>query len=287
MQEGTGFRPSLATRQLDVASWSAHIYPIIQLGRISFYTYGLTLGVAICVSAFCFSCYFRRHNLLVNMPAVIITLVSSGLLGSRLDAALFYSVGTGHQARVPAFGQRVLGGGYTYLGAVVAGLIAALIFTKVNGLPWRAFDSTFCIGIGSAIGRVGCFLAGDGDYGIPSSLPWAISFPHGRVPTAARVHPTMLYSSIWEFAIFTFLWHYSNPGRRPSVRSGTLFCLFLILSCGGRFLVEFLSNNSRFIIGLTEAQIVSLGMILFSLMLLTRIYRGAPTEEDRNESHSC
>jgi phosphatidylglycerol:prolipoprotein diacylglycerol transferase len=170
-------------------------------------------------------------------------------------------------------------GGYTYLGAVLAALLAALVFRRVYQLPWRSFDATFCVGLGYAIGRIGCFLAGDGDYGRPTSRPWAMSFPHGSVPTSLRVHPTMLYSSAWEFLIFFLLWRLSNHVRHPPLRAGTIFCVYVLSSSLGRFLVEFLSRNPVLALGLKEAQWVSLVLVAFATVLLIAIYLQKPGPE--------
>ena len=67
---------------------------------------------------------------------------------------------------------------------VVLDALAAVHFLAV-------VDAMAPIGaLGQAIGRVGCQISGDGDYGIPTSLPWAMSYPNGAVPTTELVHPT-------------------------------------------------------------------------------------------------
>src|SRR6185437_155038 len=60
--------------------------------------------------------------------------------------------------------------------------------------------------LGYGIGRIGCLLSGDGDYGKPTSLPWGMSFPNGLVPTTQRVHPTPIYELIVACAIAWLLW---------------------------------------------------------------------------------
>jgi prolipoprotein diacylglyceryltransferase len=60
--------------------------------------------------------------------------------------------------------------------------------------------------LGYGIGRIGCLLSGDGDYGKPTSLPWGMSFPNGLVPTTERVHPTPIYELIVACAIAWLLW---------------------------------------------------------------------------------
>src|SRR2546427_9530071 len=60
--------------------------------------------------------------------------------------------------------------------------------------------------VGYAIGRIGCLLSGDGDYGISTTLPWGMSFPNGVAPTTERVHPTPIYEFLIWTAIAVILW---------------------------------------------------------------------------------
>jgi phosphatidylglycerol:prolipoprotein diacylglycerol transferase len=247
--------------------------PVLNIGSWHFYSFGLVFGIAICLGSFTVLRFLRTHGLVVNEPLLGALVIGFGLVGAKLDGLIVYGflLAQGH-ADLKALLE--LRQGYTYLGAVLFGSTAAAVYIWANRLPMlRCFDGLFCIGISYAVGRIGCFLAGDGDYGIPSNLPWAVSFPHGVVPTLARVHPTMLYSSLWEFAIFAILWPLSNPSRRPALKPGILLATYLIASGTGRFLVEFLSRNRVLSLGLKEAQIVSLAMMLAGagiLLLSTR-----------------
>ena len=133
--------------------------------------------------------------------------------------------------------------------------------------------------IGYGIGRIGCFLSGDGDYGIPTALPWGMSFPNGLVPTTARVHPTPIYELIVACAIAWFLWHMGAPDETipaaqktaagqsasriekqsasayaPRIAPGKVFAMYLILTGVARFLVEFIRINPRSFFGLSNAQ---------------------------------
>src|SRR4029078_9916942 len=108
-----------------------------------------------------------------------------------------------------------------------------------------------------AIGRIGCQLAGDGDYGKPWDGPWAMAYPHGAVPTTETVHPTPVYETLAMGGVAWFLWHI-----RDRVRPGGLFALYLVLAGAERFLVEFLRRNDRVVAGLTVPQLVALGMML-------------------------
>ncbi len=250
--------------------------PVIYIGAVPFYTFGLVFGLAICAGAYAFDRYFKTHNLPVNLPALAITLIVAGLLGAKLDSPqLLSAIGTGHF--LAAARQQFLYGGYTYLGCVIAGVAAGIGYALVNRHPLlEGFDAMFCMGLGYAIGRIGCFLSGDGDYGIASNLPWAMSFPHGTMPTLTRVHPTMLYTTLYELALFTFLWKLSAPRRTAPLPQGFILGLYLVLTSTGRFCVEFLSRNPRVAIGLTEAQIVSITMaVAGAACLLTATHKRA------------
>jgi prolipoprotein diacylglyceryltransferase len=240
-------------------------------------------GISVCLGWLAFDRYFKLHGIPVNMPVLGLILIGSGFAGAKVDDVLVNALFL-HQS-AGSFWSLLLNlrGGYTYLGCVVAGSLGGLIYARMNCIPVLAgFDSIFCMGLGYGTGRIGCFLAGDGDYGVPSHLPWAVSFPHGLVPTLVRVHPTMLYSSAWELAVFTVLWHVSNPHRQPALKPGTLFGSYLLASGAGRFLVEFLGLNPVFAFRLTEAQVVSCVMVAGGVVVLARIFLYASNGERSN-----
>ena len=257
----------------------AIIFPIFHIGPVAFYTFGLVFGISVCLGWLAFDRYFKLHDLPVNVPVLGFFVVSAGFAGAKLDDATVSAFLMQHSNGTFAAQLQNLTAGYTYLGCALAGSLAGLIYAKVNHIPFlRGFDSLFCMGLGYGVGRIGCFLAGDGDYGNPSSLPWAMSFPHGVVPTLARVHPTMLYSSAWELAVFAVLWRLSNSRRQPALRPGTLLGLYLIATGSGRFLVEFLSLNPVLAFGLKEAQLVSAVMMISGALVLGYVFLAVRTE---------
>jgi phosphatidylglycerol---prolipoprotein diacylglyceryl transferase len=131
--------------------------------------------------------------------------------------------------------------------------------------------------LGMAFGRMGCQLSGDGDWGLPSRLPWAMAYPRAIVGwgpetvlkldrhddlvsgyfPGVRVHPTPIYEAIFYVAIFYFLWSI----RKKVTVKGELLYLYLILAGAARFFVEFFRINPRVLWGLSEAQIISMIMI--------------------------
>jgi phosphatidylglycerol---prolipoprotein diacylglyceryl transferase len=98
--------------------------------------------------------------------------------------------------------------GFAWFGGLLAGFAAFLWVGRRQHIPLLTlFDAgSPAAALGYGIGRIGCFLSGDGDYGIPTSLPWGMSFPNGLVPTTDRVHPTPIYELIVACAIAWFLW---------------------------------------------------------------------------------
>jgi len=131
--------------------------------------------------------------------------------------------------------------------------------------------------LGMAFGRMGCQLSGDGDWGLPSRLPWAMAYPRAIVGwgpgtvlkldrdgnlvsgfyPGVRVHPAPIYEAIFYVATFALLWSL----RKKVTREGELLYLYLILAGAARFVVEFVRINPRVLWDLSEAQLISLSMI--------------------------
>ena len=143
--------------------------------------------------------------------------------------------------------------------------------------------------IGYAVGRIGCLVSGDGDYGKPTTLPWGMAFPNGLVPTTetcvqwgaapdCRVHPTPIYEFLVGVAIFYYLWRLGDPARRANHPRGYLVGLFFILSGAERFLVEFIRINPRSIFGvMSNAQFVGLLCFFFGIALMITLRKISPS----------
>jgi phosphatidylglycerol:prolipoprotein diacylglycerol transferase len=167
--------------------------------------------------------------------------------------------------------------GFAWFGGFLGGVVALIYLARHFGIPLLEFLDICspAAAVGYAIGRIGCLLSGDGDYGVPTTLPWGMSFPNGVVPTMERVHPTPLYEFFIWLAIAAFLWWMGKralSGVRPS---GEVFCGYLILTGAARFLIEFIRINPRSFFGLSNAQTASLVSVVIGLLLLWRVERGA------------
>ena len=122
--------------------------------------------------------------------------------------------------------------------------------------------------LGYGVGRIGCLLSGDGDYGIPTSPPWGMSFPNGLVPTTERVHPTPIYEFLVALVIVYFLWRVGRRAIKAKWPVGRVFAWYLISTGIARFLVEFIRINPRSFFGLTNAQAASIVGMLAGVLLL-------------------
>jgi len=125
--------------------------------------------------------------------------------------------------------------------------------------------------MGLAFGRIGCQLSGDGDYGVPTDLPWGMSYPDGVVPTTDRVHPTPIYEMVGSFALFGYLW----AKRASSSGPGELLGLYCVYSGLLRFLVEFVRRNPAWLLGLTTAQWFSFASVAIGVGLVWAARRRA------------
>ena len=160
------------------------------------------------------------------------------------------------------------GSGWVWYGGLFGGALAVWILARQRGISMLLLADVAAPGlaVGLAMGRVGCQLAGDGDYGVPTSLPWGMSYPDGVVPTTERVHPAPIYEMLACLAIFAYLWR----RRWLTPPDGDLFGRYLILSAVTRFLIEFVRRNPAWLLGFTTAQWFSVGLAMFGALLVRR-----------------
>jgi len=162
----------------------------------------------------------------------------------------------------------LMSSGWVWYGGVIGGAVASVILARKQHISfWILADiAAPALAMGLAVGRIGCQLSGDGDYGVPTDLPWCMSYPEGVVPTTDCVHPAPVYEMIASLAIFAYLW----SRRRSDPPAGDLFGRYLILSAIVRFLIEFVRRNPAWLIGLTTAQWFSVAMLALGVFVLRR-----------------
>jgi phosphatidylglycerol:prolipoprotein diacylglycerol transferase len=173
--------------------------------------------------------------------------------------------------------------GFAWFGGFLGGFGAMLFLGWRARLPLLQFLDACspAAAFGYGIGRIGCFLSGDGDYGKPTSLPWGMSFPNGVVPTTQRVHPAPLYELIIWSAIGAFLWHMGSRALKGRKINGGIFCAYLILTGIARFLVEIIRINPPWIFGMSNAQVASVASIVVGVLLFWCLRAGIITNGNK------
>ena len=229
--------------------------PEISLGPIDLQTFGICLALAFLASAALFGRRLRELGLPADWTyeAVFAALIG-GVVGARVD----YLIPNWDEVSGDAFGNLVSGSGLVFFGGLIGGALGVVLWARWRGwLGWQLFDTGAApVAIGYAVGRIGCQLSGDGDYGVESDLPWAMAYPDGTVPTEQEVHPTPVYETLAMGLVTLALWRW-----RDRFAPGVLFGLYLILGGVERFLIELIRRNDSVVAGLTQPQLFSLGML--------------------------
>lgn len=189
-----------------------------------------------------------------------------GLVGSRL----YFVIQHYDDVKGDLVGGLLSGSGLVWYGGAIGGAVGVLLWAWRRGMVHLVLLDMCApaLAVGYAVGRIGCQLSGDGDYGKPSHLPWAMAYPHGTVPTTVRVHPTPIYETIAMGLVAWALWR-----ARDVVRPGALFASYLVLAGLERFLVEFLRRNADAALGLTGPQWESLAMMAAGAVWLALLAR--------------
>ena len=253
---------------------NATVLPFIRIGPLTLPTYGLLVATGLLCAFFVLRADLRRRQLGADPNTIIGLAGLAGLLGAK-----HY-----HLLETPRefFAQPSLlfsQTGFAWFGGLLGGFVTLVLLARHYRIPvLEMLDAASpAAALGYGIGRIGCLISGDGDYGIPSSLPWAMSFPNGIVPTTERVHPTPIYELLNAVFVFYFLWRLGAKAARGSRPAGKVFAGFLVLTGVARFLVEFIRLNPRSVFGLTNAQAMSLVSILAGSALLLRVRRRFPS----------
>jgi phosphatidylglycerol---prolipoprotein diacylglyceryl transferase len=242
--------------------------PYLHIGPLSLPTFGLMVATALMFSAYILQKDFERRGWDADAYSMITVAGLAGMLGAKLYH-LMEAPGEFFADPWPLLFSRT---GFAWFGGFLGGFAAMLCMGRRAKLPMLEFLDACspAAAIGYGIGRIGCLLSGDGDYGIPTSLPWGMSFPNGVVPTMERVHPTPVYEFIAWVAIGAWLWKLGGKFARESKAPGEIFCYYLMLTGLARFLVEIIRINPRSFLGMSNAQTMGAVSVIAGAALLWR-----------------
>ncbi len=259
------------------------MFPVLfKIGPISIYSFGLMMGIGFLVASYILTKELKRKGIDPNIGSTItLFALIFGIVGSKV-LYLLENWNEFMQDRSTAFSP----GGLTWYGGLILATLAIFVYTKKKKFQFLTIcdASAPALMLGYGIARLGCHLAGDGDYGMPTDLPWATvyakgtyppsiafqDFPeviqqygvNGIVPDTTPVHPAPVYEFFLSVLVFIVLWKL----RKNTYVSGRLFTIYLILSSCARLLVEFIRINPRILLDLTEAQIISSIIIIIALV---------------------
>jgi phosphatidylglycerol:prolipoprotein diacylglycerol transferase len=231
------------------------LQPELQIGPLELKTFGLCFAAGFIAAA----AVLARHLKELGKPVdwayeIIFAGLVGGVVGSRVD----YLLQNWDDVSDDFFGNLLSGSGLVWFGGLVGGAAGVLLWAWRRGfLGLRLLDvAAVPLALGYAIGRLGCQLSGDGDYGTESDLPWAMAYPEGTVATTEEVHPTPIYESLAVGLIALGLWR-----LRGRLAPGAVFAIYLLATGFERLLIEFIRRNDDVAAGLTLAQLMSLALM--------------------------
>jgi len=227
------------------------------------------------------------YELMANVVAIS---AIAGILGAKI----FHNLENIDELIADPFASIFSFSGLTFYGGLIVAAIAVLIYTKRNGIPNLVMmDATApALILAYGVGRIGCHLSGDGDWGINNLNPkpewlnflpdwiWSFRYPHNVLSEGIPipgcegphcsmlefgVYPTPFYEVVMALTIFGILWAIRKKLKIP----GLLFSVYLMFNGVERFFIEKIRINSTYHIfdhKITQAEIISSLLFLVGLM---------------------
>jgi prolipoprotein diacylglyceryl transferase len=227
------------------------------------------------------------HELMGN---IVMIAAVAGLIGAKI----FHNLENWDEFIKSPIESLLSFSGLTFYGGLIVGIVAVYYYAKSNNIKFIHLADACAPGLmlGYGIGRLGCQLSGDGDWGIVnlaakpewmSFLPdwtWAFKYPHNvlseGVPIAncvgrhcmelpQAVFPTPLYESVMALLIFTFLWSI----RKKIIQPGLMFSIYLVLNGLERFMIEKIRVNTLYNVSgftFTQAELISSILMLLGII---------------------
>jgi phosphatidylglycerol---prolipoprotein diacylglyceryl transferase len=255
------------------------MYPEIDLGPLTLQTFGLMFALAFLAAG---ALIARRLDELGRPIDWAYEMGLAAFVGGVVGSRLYYVVDNYDQVKDDLLGNLLSGEGLVWYGGAIGGAIAVLLWAWYRGILGLALLDLAApaLALGYAIGRCGCQLSGDGDYGKDWDGPWAMAYPDGTVPTDQTVHPTPIYETLAMGLGAYILWQ-----LRDRFRAGILFALYLVYAGLERFLVEFVRRNEDVLLGLTQAQLESAVIAIAGLtwIVVAKRRQGTVLREDLAE----
>ena|SRR6516165_9568283 len=251
------------------------MYPILfQFGPLTIYSFGAFMALAALSAAWVVHAELKRRGYDTELAS---TIVFAAAVGGLLGARILFIIEEWNNFLAAPMNYILTGAGFTWYGGFLGGVIAVSWVMKKNNIPWLvgADIAGPALALAYGVGRIGCHVAGDGDWGKVTDVPWGVAYTRAIVgwadpntgipyPPGVRVHPTPIYEFIAGVVVFGILWSLRKRDYAP----GTIAWLYLILSGFARFIVELWRINPPLALGLSEAQWFSVVLMILGFILL-------------------
>lgn len=267
-------------------------------------TRGSFLGGLIFAALFVYWAYSEKNKEKLSHPKLVKetvhphqimgTLLMWAAIWGFLGAKLFHNLEYWDDFVKDPIGGLLSFSGLTFYGGLIMGGAAVLYHANKYGIKWIHMLDIAGPGmmLAYAVGRIGCHLSGDGDWGIVNMAPkpswlswapdwlWAYKYPHNVVNEGVPipgcvgafcnelpmpVFPTPLYEVIMGLVIFAILWMLRNQIKTP----GLMWSVYLIFNGAERFMIETIRVNSKyhvFGLGFTQAELISTILVLLGVI---------------------
>ncbi|NLV71423.1 MAG: prolipoprotein diacylglyceryl transferase [Actinobacteria bacterium] len=234
------------------------MYPeLLHIGGFTLNSFGVMMALAFISAGLVAHWQFKKRGVKPDfIYGLLIACVVGGLLGAKIHYLIL------HPEQWP---ENLLSGeGLVWFGGLFGAILAVVVVTLLSKERLAAVMDcgAVAVAVGYGVGRIGCFLRGC-DHGLPTDLPWGLTFPHGIPPTPEPVHPTQLYETAASLVIFALLVWLIGPRLK---REGSLFFIYAVLAGIERLLIEFIRTNDPGVLGLTQQQWIAVGMMIVGVI---------------------
>lgn len=249
---------------------------LIHLGPLTIYSFGAMMALAFLIAGYVVSVELERKGF---DPEHAWSIVLWAAVGGILGARLFVIFGDWQGFLAQPLSFILTGAGFVWYGGLAGGFLSVTVYVLREKIPWlTAVDCLApALALGHAIGRIGCQVSGDGDWGRATTLPWGMTYPESIIgwsawlqsaglPADARVHPAPAYETLAYSLVFLVLWRLRDRG----LREGSMLWLYLVFSSVARFAIESVRVEPVVAAGLTQAQWIAIPLTLLGIALLAR-----------------
>lgn len=231
----------------------------------------------------------------ITSNLLLVTAIS-GLIGAKI----FHQLENWNDFISDPINQLFSGGGLTFYGGLIFGSISVIYYVRRFNINSFTIADIMAgpLMLAYAIGRIGCHMSGDGDWGIQNTnikpnflefIPdwlWAYNYPNNVIRSGVKiqdctdplgvycyqlpynVYPTAIYESIICIILFIILWNL----RKKIEISGILFSIYLIFNGIERFLIEKIRVNNKIYYDYTQAEIISFMLIIIGFISIFVLY---------------